>query len=132
MDVAVVEMDTVPDGLKPLPLAATPLPRQGGSVIAIGHPQGLSFTVTTGIVSAVRTTKELPKELADVTHAPPELHWVQTTAPVSPGNSGGPLLNDDGQVIGINTWVSVKGQNLNFAVHVGHMMELLEKQKEKL
>jgi S1-C subfamily serine protease/peroxiredoxin len=125
-DLAVVELAKPPAKLKPLPLGAKTPPRQGDSVIAIGHPRGLSFTVTSGIVSAVRKTSELPKENRDQLRAPADQLWIQTSAPISSGSSGGPLLDESGKVVGINTWVAF-GQNLGFAIHVGHLKELLAK-----
>lgn len=95
----------------PLTLRGVP-PAAGDAVIAIGTPQGLAFTVSTGIVSAVR-------ELS------PKLTLVQTTAPISPGSSGGPLLDDSGRVIGVTTLISRSGQNLNFAVPAQYLAELL-------
>ena len=87
-----------------LTLAYTP-PQIGEHVVAIGSPLGLDNTVSDGIVSAVREER-------------PGKSWIQTTAPVSHGNSGGPLLNSAGKVIGVIT-LGVNpqvGQNLNFAV----------------
>ena len=78
------------------------LPKQGETVIAIGNPKGLSGTVSNGIVSAIR---EMYGNL-----------WVQFTAPVSPGSSGGALLNVNCEVVGMVTANLGEGQNLNFAV----------------
>jgi len=85
----------------------------GDHVIAIGSPLGLEGTVSDGIVSAFR-------EVADK-------KWLQTTAPVSHGNSGGPLLDMKNQVIGVITWgVNLElGQNLNFAVPSDEVASLL-------
>ena len=77
-------------------------PRLGDSVIAIGNPTGLLETVSDGIVSGVR-------EFDNNT-------WVQFTAPISPGSSGGALVNLQGKVIGMPTQFLTRGQNLNFAV----------------
>ena len=76
--------------------------RTGQKVFAIGAPQGLELTISEGIVSSLRETK-----LGTV---------IQTTAPISPGSSGGGLFNVSGQLIGITTFQSKTGQNLNFAV----------------
>jgi hypothetical protein len=96
----------------PLPLRGDAPPSAGDAVIAIGTPQGLAFTVSTGIVSAVREVG-------------PKLTLVQTTAPISPGSSGGPLLDDGGRVIGVTTLISTRGQNLNFAVPTQYLVALL-------
>ena len=85
----------------------------GERVVAIGNPLGLETTVTDGIVSALR--KEATAS------------WIQTTAPVSPGNSGGPLLRLDGTVVGVITWNLKLGQNLNFAATSNEVSTLLEK-----
>jgi hypothetical protein len=85
----------------------------GDHVVAIGSPLGLEGTVSDGIVSAIR----------DV----PKAKWIQTTAPVSSGNSGGPLLDMNNHVVGVITW-GVKpysGQNLNFAAPADEIKVLL-------
>ena len=84
----------------------------GERVIAIGSPQGLENTVSDGILSAVREV--------DGTR------FLQITAPVSPGSSGGPVMNSTGQMIGVATFQFNKGQNLNFAVAADHLKPLLE------
>jgi peroxiredoxin len=129
-DIAVLDLAKPPKGIKPLPLGPKDPPRQGDVVLAIGHPQGLNFTASTGIVSAVRQTSELPKEIRDQVRAPADRVWVQTSAPISAGNSGGPLLDEYGRVVGINTWIA-DGQNLGFGVHVGHLRDLLDKAPAK-
>lgn len=91
---------------------ADSLPAKGSRVIACGNPKGFSFTVSEGIVSGVRTAKEVRA----VTGEKSSGTWVQTSAPISEGNSGGPLMASDGTVVGMNTWVLASGQNLNFAL----------------
>lgn len=78
----------------------------GDWVVAIGNPFGLSNTVTTGIVSA---------KGRDI-HAGPYDNFIQTDASINPGNSGGPLLNLNGEVIGINTAIAASGQGIGFAI----------------
>jgi hypothetical protein len=75
----------------------------GDHVLAIGSPLGLENSVTDGIVSALRDDSK-------------GRSWIQTTAPASHGNSGGPLLLMNGKVVGILTWKASEGENLNFAV----------------
>lgn len=91
----------------------------GDQVVAIGSPLGLEGTVSDGIVSALR--EEAPGK-----------DWIQTTAPVSHGNSGGPLLNMRGNVVGVITWgISLQeGQNLNFAIPSEEVKSLLAKSTE--
>ncbi len=85
----------------------------GDHVVAIGSPLGLEGTVSDGIVSAVRDVASKK--------------WIQTTAPVSHGNSGGPLLDMSGKVVGVITWgVNLElGQNLNFAAPCNEATKLL-------
>ena len=90
-------------------------PRKGQKAIAFGAPRKLSFSVTEGIVSPVRTQEELKKIGIDFGH---DVTWVQTTATIAGGSSGGPLVNQRGEVIGVNT-LGIRNQDgLNFAVSV--------------
>src|ERR671921_351153 len=84
-------------GIVPLPLANSSAVRPGEQVIAIGNPFGLSGTITTGIVSAKGRLLPNPDTGFSIPDA------IQTDAAINPGNSGGPLLNTQGQVIGMNT-----------------------------
>lgn len=83
--------------------------RPGDWVIAIGSPLGLDHTVTLGIISA------LGRSLGELNN---NVELIQTDAAINPGNSGGPLLNIRGEVIGINTAVSSRAQNIGFAVPI--------------
>ncbi len=87
--------DALPEEVEPLELADSDETLVGQKAVAIGNPFGLSSTVTVGIVSA------LGREIPGVGQL--EVPMIQTDAAINPGNSGGPLLNSDGEVIGINT-----------------------------
>lgn len=100
----------------------------GGEVRAIGNPEGLMVSVSKGIISAVRTVKEMGME-EDVEEIAIECRHlsnrvlggytlIQTDASINPGNSGGPLLNGRNEIVGVNTLMV--GQGLNFAIHVKH------------
>jgi S1-C subfamily serine protease len=117
-DLAVVEVDALPAGLTPLELGDSSALQVGERVIAIGNPFGLEGTMTAGIVSAVGRTLASQTSGAG-TFSIPEI--VQTDAAINPGNSGGPLLNSEGQVVGVNTAIrSLTGTNsgVGFAVPI--------------
>jgi serine protease Do len=92
----------------------------GQWVMAIGNPFGLDHTVTAGIVSAKGRT----------IGAGPYDNFVQTDASINPGNSGGPLINLDGQVIGINTAIVATGQGIGFAIPSRLASQVIEQLKQ--
>lgn len=96
----------------------------GDVAIAIGNPGGrdASWTTTQGIVSAV--TREVT--IGDSTTALGEMHMIQTDAPVNPGNSGGPLCNDRGEVIGIVTRKLTDYEGIGFAIPINGAMKLVD------
>lgn len=101
----------------------------GMEVRAVGNPMGLNSTITKGIVSAVRTNKDMSIEFEQMPgdylnqNNWENMTWIQTDASINPGNSGGPLLNDKYQIIGINTFGYIYLQGLNFALHYKHIYE---------
>ncbi len=97
-DLAVIKVDVNPSLLHPLPLGDSSILRVGDQVAAIGNPFGLSGSMTSGIVSQLGRLLSTP---GTASFSIPDV--IQTDAAVNPGNSGGPLLNMKGQVIGINT-----------------------------
>ena len=92
----------------------------GQEVVAIGNPLSLESTVSNGIVSSVRSIDEKGGK------------YLQITAPISPGSSGGPLFNMEGQVIGVTTMYLKGGENLNFAIPINDAKPLLETHSAKL
>ncbi|KRT71280.1 MAG: peptidase S1C, Do [candidate division NC10 bacterium CSP1-5] len=115
-DLAVIRIEGAKD-LKPAPLGNSAKIRTGDFVIAIGNPFGLSHTVTVGVISATGRTGVGVTAYED---------FVQTDASINPGNSGGPLLNIDGQVIGINTAIVASGQGIGFAIPITPAREIME------
>lgn len=108
-DLALLQLK-VPQGAGPLPYARigdSGKLREGDFVMAMGAPWGLSRSVSMGIISCTR--RYLP-ETSEYSI------WLQTDASISPGNSGGPLVNTAGEVIGINTRASMAGGDMGFAV----------------
>ena len=110
-DLAVLKVDT-PHALSPVQIGNSDSVQVGDWVIAIGSPFGLQATVTAGIVSAQRTSRDLPG-------ANSFQNFLQTDAAINPGNSGGPLLNIRGEVIGVNTMIATRSgsyEGIGFAL----------------
>jgi putative serine protease PepD len=101
-DVALLKVDASADALTPLALADSSQVEVGDPVVAIGNPFGLERTVTTGIVSALQRAVQAPNGYSID-------HVIQTDAAINHGNSGGPLLNTRGAVIGINSQIETGG-----------------------
>jgi tetratricopeptide (TPR) repeat protein len=101
-DLAVLKIDQPSPAIRPLPLDKTS-PQEGESVVVIGNPLGLEGSVTNGIVSAVRDIPTFGR-------------IIQITAAISAGSSGSPVVNMQGQVIGIATLQITGGQSVNFAI----------------
>jgi hypothetical protein len=83
----------------------------GDRIFVIGNPQSMEFTLSDGLVSAKRNLKEIKQ--------------LQMSAPVSHGSSGGPVFNQNGELTGVSVSSLKEGQNINFAVHVDHLRELI-------
>ncbi|MGQ9800629.1 MAG: S1C family serine protease [Candidatus Saccharicenans sp.] len=97
-----------------LPLAEASDLRPGQRVLAIGNPLGFDQTVSDGLISAIRGI-------------PGKIQIIQTSAPVSPGSSGGPLLDLKGEVIGVISATVSEGQNLNFAIGIETLKQFLQR-----
>ena len=98
-------------GIKPLPLGDSDTVRIGETVYVAGNPKGLEGTFSNGIISSRRDTDTKER--------------LQMTAPISPGSSGGPVLNRKGEVIGVSFMTLEGGQNLNFAIPSKYLKTLL-------
>ncbi|HBE69430.1 MAG TPA: hypothetical protein DDW52_14895, partial [Planctomycetaceae bacterium] len=97
----------------PLPISDK-LPRKGERVIALGAPKGLEFTATQGIVSAIRSAEAME---SDVGRSEVLGNWIQVDTAISPGSSGGPLINSQGEVVAMSTLASQgSAQSLNFGI----------------
>ena len=90
----------------------------GDVTIAIGHPYGLNYSVTEGIISRASRLQG-------------DLEYIQMDAAINPGNSGGPLLNIDGEVVGVNTFIIQNANNLGFSLPYFYVREALDAFKEK-
>ncbi|AEB12220.1 S1C family serine protease [Marinithermus hydrothermalis] len=129
LDLALLKVDVPPEKLTPIPLGDSDAIQVGQKVIAMGNPFGLEFSVTEGIVSAVRTNPSGADPLV--------LRVIQTDAAINPGNSGGPLLNSRGEVIGINTFIftptaqfgAAQFAGVGFAIPINQAKEVLPELK---
>jgi S1-C subfamily serine protease len=101
-DLALLDVEAPADQLHPLTLGRSADMEVGDPVVAIGNPFGLDRTVTSGIVSALQRQIEAPDGFS-ITNV------IQTDAAINPGNSGGPLINANGEVIGINSQIATGG-----------------------
>jgi putative serine protease PepD len=122
-DSAVLQVHVKSRALKSLPLGNSESVRVGDQVIAIGNPFGLDRSVTAGIVSAVQRRIEAPNQLSIS-------HVIQTDAALNHGNSGGPLLNAQGEVIGVNAQIETGGQaqgnvGIGFAIPINTIKDVV-------
>ncbi|MFL5920330.1 MAG: S1C family serine protease [Gaiellaceae bacterium] len=111
-DIAVLQVDAHARALTPLRLGNSDTVRVGDSVVAIGNPFGYDRTVTTGIVSALQRVIQAPNSYSID-------HVVQTDAALNKGNSGGPLLDARGEVIGVNSQISTGNSGTSGNVGIG-------------
>ena len=122
-DLAVLLADAPANEYYPLEIASSSTMNIGDLVVAIGSPYGLAGTMTTGIVSALDRTVTITEEIGgsfDITGL------IQTSAPINSGNSGGPLMTYDGQVIGITTAIVSDSEGLGFAVSSDTILRIIE------
>lgn len=123
-DLAVLKVETDKE-LNPVNLGDSDKIRPGDWAIAIGNPFGFEHTVTTGVISALGRPIQIPTQNGTRTYR----NLIQLDAAINPGNSGGPLLNIDGEVIGINTAVSQQGQGIGFAIPINEIKDVVEELK---
>ena len=119
LDLALLRVDVEVEGervgLEPLPLGDAAVLEQGERLVAMGNPEGLEFSVVEGVVSAIREV--------DIEGVP----MLQVALPIERGNSGGPVLNAAGEVVGVLTLKSLRTDNLGFAMPVSGLKELIAK-----
>ena len=115
-DLAVLKIDSEQD-LPAIKMGSSEDLMIGETVIAIGNPFGFSHTVTTGVISAIdRSIRAEDRVYHD---------FIQIDASINPGNSGGPLLNINGDLIGINTAIYAKAQGIGFAIPIGKARKII-------
>ena len=124
-DIAIIRL--VGTGHSPLSLARE-TPRKGSIVMALGAPEGLSFSVTRGIVSAIRSAEEMKRELHRGEY---EGTWIQVDAAISQGNSGGPIIDEMGNVVAMSTLTHRRAQNVNFGISAIEIQEFIDSTASK-
>jgi len=110
-----IELDTP---VNPIPPGRSSDLMIGETVVAIGNPFGLSHTVTTGVISALNRSIQVGEQTYK--------DFIQTDAAINPGNSGGPLLNIQGELIGINAAIYGEAQGIGFAIPVDRVRRIVE------
>lgn len=120
-DLAILKVN-INRGMKKIPLGSISDVEVASAVHAIGHPSGNIWSYSKGTISQLRVDYEWEldnKHIADV---------IQTQTPISPGSSGGPLISDNGKLIGVNTFITTGGesQNINFAISITSINEFLK------
>ncbi|CAN7180698.1 S1C family serine protease [Phenylobacterium sp. LjRoot219] len=124
-DLALIKVEAVPPGVTPLKLGDGASLQVGADVHAIGHPTGEAWTYTRGIVSQIRRAYEWGSA-----KSPHEATVIQTQTPLNPGNSGGPLLDGQGVVVGVNSFIG-DGEGLNYAVSVEDVKTFLARSRDR-
>ena len=124
-DLAMIDVKGLPTSLKPVVYGTYKGVKIGQTAFAIGHPDGLVWTFTNGMISQKRPdhrwSYKSSRHFANV---------IQMDVPINPGNSGGPLFNKNSELIGVNTFTS-EGENLNFAIAVDDLIEFINEVKQE-
>ena len=124
-DLAMIEVKGLPTSLKPVVYGTYNSVKIGQTAFAIGHPDGLVWTFTNGMISQKR-----PNYKWNYKSSRHFANTIQMQVPINPGNSGGPLFNKDNELIGVNTFAS-EGENLNFAIAVDDLIEFINEVKQE-
>jgi hypothetical protein len=134
-DLAIVKLKNPPSDLMLLDIGYDGRVPLGTEVFAFGHPYDAEFSLSKGIVSRVLTTKEWAsgskRHSVARLRAPDEMIWIQHDAKISPGNSGGPLIDENARVFGLNTFVHLRAE-FGYASHVRYLRELVGSVSDQL
>ena len=117
-----------PTGRTPVRLGDASEIAVGMDVHAIGHPTGEAWTYTTGVISQYRQAYEWQAESSAAKH---KADVIQTQTPINPGSSGGPLLGDSGNLVGVNSF-KAEGEGLNFAITVDEVKRFLARSGNRI
>jgi len=121
-DLALLAVSNLSPGISPVPIAAIQAVEPGDDVAVIGHPEGLLWTLTVGIVSGVRARYPMGNAQGTV---------IQTQTPIAPGSSGGPLLTPEGRLLGVITWGLTDRQGLNAAIAINEVQVFAREQAKR-
>ena len=124
-DLAMIEVKGLPSSIRPVVYGKYKDVKIGQTAFAIGHPEGLVWTFTNGMISQKR-----PEHNWNYKTSRHKAKTIQIQVPINPGNSGGPLFNKDQKLIGVNTFTS-EGENLNFAIAVDDLIEFINEVEQK-
>ncbi len=125
-DLAMLKVEKLPIKVKPVSYGKFNKVKPGQTSFAIGHPEGLLWTFTSGMVSQVR-----PNYNWKYKGSRHKANVIQTQAAINPGNSGGPLFNKNKELIGVNTFTS-EGENLNFAIAVDDVIDFINEKPKPI
>ena len=125
-DLAMLEVERLPIKMKPLIYGKFAKVRVGQTAFAIGHPEGLLWSFTSGMISQVRPNYKWPYK-----GSRHKANVIQIQVPINPGNSGGPLFNKDKELIGVNTFTS-EGENLNFAIAIDDVIDFINEKPKPI
>ena len=125
-DLAMLEIDKLPFGIRPVEYGKFKDVKIGETLFAIGHPKGLLWSFTSGMVSQIRPNYTW-RYLSTRHHA----NVIQTQTPINEGNSGGPLFNKEKKLVGVNTFTT-DGENLNFAISVDDVIEFINEKPKPI
>ena len=125
-DLAMLEVNKLPFNIKPVSYGKFTKIKIGQNTFVIGHPKGLLWSFTSGMVSQIRPNYNWRYRGSNHT-----ANVIQTDASINPGNSGGPLFNKNKRLIGVNTFTS-EGENLNFAIAVDDVIEFLNEKPKPI
>ncbi len=124
-DLAMIDVNGLPSNIKPVSYGKYKDVKIGQTAFAIGHPEGLVWTFTNGMISQKR-----PEHKWRYKTSRHKAKTIQIQVPINPGNSGGPLFNKDQKLIGVNTFTS-DGENLNFAIAVDDLIDFINEVEQK-
>ncbi len=128
-DLALLKLAERPYQITVLDIRRESAPKLGEQVYAFGHPYNADFSLSKGIVSRVLDTSELNADarrlLHDTIRTPDDVVWIQHDAKISPGNSGGPLIDEAGRVLGINSFVHLQAE-FGYASDVRYLREMVD------